>query len=275
MCWDDVLHDGPVPGRLSSEEFAFVRATFLADGTDASVILKELQERDRRLIDATGPIVLWFEHDLYDQLQLIQVIDRLKEHRDVFLVPEDTFIAERELQELTAVLKTAAPLRDDQRKAAEVAWEAFAAERPDGAAALIEGQELSPLPHLRGALVRWLESFPDDHGVGRTERVVLELLESHKHTGMELFHSTNRMEEAAFRGDWSFWLLLSGMNPELVDYVGPDMIRGQWAITERGRAVLGGLADGIEIRGIDTWRGGTHLTTENGWRWAQGRLKRY
>ena len=72
--WRDVLHDGPVPGGLDPDELARVRAAHLASRGWAAEdeALASLRERDRRLATFPEPreIVLWFEDDLYDALQL-------------------------------------------------------------------------------------------------------------------------------------------------------------------------------------------------------------
>ncbi len=79
--WRDILHDGPVPSGLSLAELSRVRAKFLSsEGFGVSAqIQREFAERDdtiRRFSDFEE-VVLWFEWDLYDQLQLIQVLDFL------------------------------------------------------------------------------------------------------------------------------------------------------------------------------------------------------
>jgi hypothetical protein len=80
--WRDALHEGPVPA-VSQSELRRIRASFLADDapSDFATISRWLEERDLRL-DGNGDheYVLWFEADLYDQLQLIQVLAQLEEH---------------------------------------------------------------------------------------------------------------------------------------------------------------------------------------------------
>ncbi len=90
IAWRDVLHVGPVP-TLPSRELAAVRARFLAEsfGGEPASIERELLRRDAALQRAVPTrVVLWFDADLYDQLQLIQVLDRLAAvgARDVTLV---------------------------------------------------------------------------------------------------------------------------------------------------------------------------------------------
>src|SRR3954470_7040692 len=78
LCWRDVLNEGPLPA-VSRERLRGLRARFLADcgwGPPADV-LAALRERDERLDAALaggGGVVLWFEHDLYDQLQILQAL---------------------------------------------------------------------------------------------------------------------------------------------------------------------------------------------------------
>ena len=82
--WRDVLHDGPVPA-VADDELRRIRATFLAEDAsqDATAIERWLEERDKTLTaSAAGELVLWFEADLYDQLQLIQVSQLRFEDRD-------------------------------------------------------------------------------------------------------------------------------------------------------------------------------------------------
>ncbi|HYE88973.1 MAG TPA: hypothetical protein VEA16_21630, partial [Vicinamibacterales bacterium] len=77
MAWCDPLYDGPVPGDVSDDELLRVRARFLAPSEDATAeVVADLQGW-RRAIDHDDhydELVLWFEHDLFDQLNLIQLL---------------------------------------------------------------------------------------------------------------------------------------------------------------------------------------------------------
>jgi hypothetical protein len=77
--WRDVLHDGPLPPNLSLREMSRVRAKFLTElGWAGDRDLgREFFARDsvvEQYADYDG-VVLWFEWDLYDQLQLLQLLD--------------------------------------------------------------------------------------------------------------------------------------------------------------------------------------------------------
>ncbi len=78
--WRDILHEGPVPASLALPALSEVRARFLAGaGLAASfdATLTAFRERDAALagFDQQDEVTLWFEHDLYDQLQLLQLLD--------------------------------------------------------------------------------------------------------------------------------------------------------------------------------------------------------
>ena len=77
--WRDILHDGPVHADLSLEELSKVRAEFITNRGwgEAKAIQQEFTDRDNQLKSYKNyeKVVLWFEHDLYDQLQIIQILD--------------------------------------------------------------------------------------------------------------------------------------------------------------------------------------------------------
>src|SRR6478752_3275244 len=79
LSWLDVLHDGPVPQTQTLEELSDVRARALAGFGWGSYekIRAGFAARDQALAGFSQheEIVLWFEHDLFDQLQLIQLLD--------------------------------------------------------------------------------------------------------------------------------------------------------------------------------------------------------
>jgi hypothetical protein len=90
----DVLHEGPAP-RVDGDAWYDTRARFLADEVASNVeaIRADLARSDRTILEqvekgARGErhdIVLWFEHDLFDQLLLIRTLDLIgRSHRDLF-----------------------------------------------------------------------------------------------------------------------------------------------------------------------------------------------
>ena len=85
----DVLHDGPAP-PVDGDAWHDVRARFLAGAFDAAFddTRAGLMAFDRTVTEngRFAEIVLWFEHDLFDQLLLIRTLDLL-----VRLKPDPTY----------------------------------------------------------------------------------------------------------------------------------------------------------------------------------------
>src|SRR6185503_6202187 len=84
LAWRDSLHDGPVPWTDTLEELSEVRARALAAfGWGAYVEVRAAFARRDAALRRCGEhreVVLWFEHDLYDQLQLLQILAWFARH---------------------------------------------------------------------------------------------------------------------------------------------------------------------------------------------------
>jgi DNA-binding transcriptional MerR regulator len=293
--WNDVLHEGPVPS-VPAARLRELRARFLSDaGWGARpAILAALERRDRsleRALEGRQRVVLWFEHDLYDQLQLLQILSFVDDSAGVELIVVGAFegrpdfhgLGELSAAELETLWALRAPLSDEQLELGRLAWEAFRSPDPTGIEDLL-GRETAALPFLEPALRRLLEELPDSgNGLSRSERGLLEELAAGPAAPGRLFVAVQAREEAPFDGDTWVWRRLaelgSGRRPLLAPAEGgrlsPPPPRGEarrfaattLALTDVGRAVLEGRADRVEVLGIDRWLGGTHLRPSHVWRW--------
>ena len=288
--WCDVLHEGPVPGAISDDELTLVRAKYLA-GSDASPdeVLAELRgwEQSIERLSEFEQIVLWFEHDLFDQLNLIQLLDRLAPRRkrgaDVTLISIGSFpgrmtfkgMGELTPEELAPLFGTRQPVRDDQYELARKAWAAFRSADPRAIEHLLAG-DTSALQFLAAALHRHLEEFPSVvNGLSRTENRLLELVAGGQTDIRSTFPQIHVGETAFYIGDLSYWdraRELAGLSPPLLQITASEsdvpLPAGEFAITMDGRDVLRGAADRIKRHGIDRWMGGVHLNgTGPVWRW--------
>jgi redox-sensitive transcriptional activator SoxR len=293
--WQDALHEGPVPG-LPRPELLRTRARFLADCGWGSrqALLSSLEWRDRQLLDAFRDdleVVLWFEHDLYDQLQLLDVL-ALAEADEVApeLIVVGSFpgkpsfaglgeLTANELETLWPSRRRAAPAT---LRAATNAWAALQAPEPTTLAQWAT-RDTAQLPFLAPALRRLLEELPaPGDGLSGTERRALHAIADGAHTPPAAFVGAQRLEEAPFLGDAWFYRALSALGqgktlletddgtalpppPPLSD--GQRFARLQLRLTAAGEQTLRGEADRVELLGIDRWIGGTHVTPDNTWRW--------
>jgi len=281
LSWRDVLHEGPVPA-LAPAELRAVRARYLAtlgsgEGEGVAEVEAGLLVRDERLAVAIGeaePVVLWFEHDLYDQLQLTQILAGLPdrpEHVELICVgsfpgrPGFAGLGELEPAELASLWPTRTAVVPEHVHGARAAWDVFRGEDPRALARAAATPE-ERLPYLAPALRRMLEELPGVRdGLGRTERQLLEAVATGARTREQAFAGSMAAEEAPFMGDTIAFDRLEALAPLLVT-------SGPLELTDAGRDVLAGRADRVELLGFDRWIGGLHVRADGPlWRWDHGR----
>jgi len=282
--WQDSLHEGPVPA-VARSKLVRERATFLSECGWGSrrAILASLERRDRQYLEALREgvqVVLWFEHDLYDQLQLI---DALALAHEAGAAPEllvvDSFLGELQADELAALWPSRVGSTPATLQTAATAWNAFRAPQPIALADLAT-QGIPELPFLAPALARLLEELPSPgDGLSTTERNALRAIADGATTPITAFVAAQQQETARFLGDSWFFRALTSLGPLLETDDGealpaaPPLSDGnvfarlQIRLTSDGRRVLRGAADRVELIGVDRWLGGTHVTPENLWRW--------
>ena len=277
--WDDVLHEGPVPSGLNAAALRAVRAEFISgqDSTYAEV-MRSFEERDAALENLRGvdEIVLWLEHDLYDQLQLIQILDRLAPHEQppVTAVPDDDYLGLQPAERFSALFAARRPITSAQRIAARDAWDAFRSPNPQRIVEALD--RVTVLSHLGPALQRHLEQFPSrSNGLSRTEQQTLEAVARGVSRVKDVYVAANHeREEAVFMGDLAFLFHIRSLVPRLLALEDQTHVTlgAHVALTDEGRRVLTGDADRIRVCCIDRWLGGVHLTGAAPlWRWDAAR----
>ena len=284
--WADPLHDGPVPGGIDDEALLAVRMEHHA-GAPANP--DNDMRQWRQVIAEHGAydeLVLWFEHDLFDQLNLLQLLPFVRAHvpaaKTVSLICIGAFpgragfrgLGERDPGELASLFPTRTPVTSAQYDLAERAWHAFRQPTPEALDALVGGSEdpqlrtdTSALPFLARALRRFLEEYPwTRDGLSRTERRFMTLAADGRADWPASFPRMHEGEDAYYITDTSFAELaeaLSATAPPLLS----RSIQSP-ALTPEGRAVLDGRSDRVRACGIDRWLGGVHLQGHAvPWRW--------
>jgi hypothetical protein len=275
LTWDDVLHDGPVPAGLELSELSAVRARFIADCDwgPAEEVLEAFRRRDERLAAAAGEdeVLLWFEHDLYDQLQLLQVLDWFatpaRRPRRLTLICRAAYVSHEPADALLAALEAREAVGPAELRLARQVWTAFRASDPNALAALL-AEDTSDLPFAGAALRRFLEEYPwVTDGLARTERQALTAARDNPGSAPgDLFVSAAMREEPRYLGDWSFFRYLDGLRrgPLPLLFEEPS---GGLTLTRVGEDVLAGRADRVRLRGVERWYGGVRMTGGNVWRW--------
>jgi RNA polymerase sigma factor (sigma-70 family) len=279
--WADVLYEGPVPAG-SDDAVLEARRQFHA-GTPEEMRLDPANDmrRWRSVIaahDSYDELVLWYEHDLFDQLNLVHLLSwlrgRLPSRKPVSLVSINAFPGHAEFKglgelspdELASLFDTRRPVSDEEYDVADRAWQAFRAPTPEPLEALRRTRTAS-LPYLAPALDRFLQEYPAvGDGLSRSERRLLSLAGGATIALRAVFPRMHDNEEVYYITDSSLAELaatLSRTSPPLLTIADADGAGG-WslnqtvAITEAGREVLAGRRDRVAC-GIDRWLGGVHL----------------
>lgn len=282
--WLEILHEGPVPMTDDRDALNRIRARhFEAIGwTSYEGALSGFSRRERRLADPNQfrELQLWFEHDLYDQLQLIQLLDFLADQPEWLakarLVQFTQFlgrVSETELLEGGDALR---PVTASQVKLAKQAWLAYRQPDPAAFAALLK-VDSSALPCLGSAIRRICQELPDAaSGLGRSERQILAVLEPGECEPHDLFRACQTAEEAPFMGDASFFLIVERLTrgrfpmvalskPE--EFLLPSQAGDRAAfrsqrlkLTEAGRQALKGEWDRLRDLPEPYWIGGCQIS---------------
>jgi hypothetical protein len=216
-----VLHEGPVPAGLSLDELREERARFISargwggfDDVDA-----EFTRRDATLagFGEHEEVVLMFEHDLYDQLQLIQLLDwfawRHLGSTRLSMVVTDEYLGTLAPDRLRGLFDGRRQVSARELEPGRGAWEAFTSPDPTRIAAFL-GRDTSALPFLGNALLRHLQQFPSvENGLSRSEAQALEAISGGKRVLREAYVASHQQrEEPVFLGDTVFAWYLEGLS---------------------------------------------------------------
>ena len=270
LAWRDALHEGPVPCAISLAELSRMRAQYAASRGygNAIKLFHEFEARDAVIARAAAfeETVLWFEHDLYDQLQILQILvilDALDlEPGKISIIQSDAYLGSLTADELSALYPRRKTVTNGIISAAKRGWEAFTASDP-GALLAHTHIDFHGLPFMRAALRRLCEEYPGpSDGLSRSERQALAAVaQGPVLKPDDLFARAQGREEAAFFGDANFYAVLDDLRRAPSPLIEDE--RDTIVTTALGRRVLGGDADWLAEGGqADRWIGGVHLAAE-------------
>lgn len=295
----DPICQGPVP--LAEDSLLTCRAEFINRAYEADTpegfeeTLALLQTWETSLHQAASRyhrVVLWFEHDSFDQLILCRVLDHFHSAdvpRKLEMVTTDhypgfeRFIGLGQLNgaALQTLWQQRSAITPAQLELGSRCWQALREPHPTGLAALMADPHTSALPYLSAALRRHLQELPAlGHGLGLTEHIVLEQLRSGSATVAQLFRDlTLTLDPRPWLGDLMFWhiieSLLSANDPPIA--VTAQTHHASWPhrqlrLTETGLALIQGETDWMLCHPPTRWLGGIRLgDNQADWRWDDAR----
>ncbi len=289
--WRDVLHEGPITAT-DLAACTRVRVAYLARRFRLAVAEVEAEFAARDAVMAAqaefADIELWFEHDLYDQLQLIQILSFFAaagRTDGLLMVQADDFLGTQRADTILRFAERARPLAAADLDLARSLWADLTAPTPAAIAHRVTTLG-DRLPYAASALARFLQELPaPGNGLSRTEQAILAGIADGTSAPGRLFHAVLAREEAAFMGDLSFFRLLddlascevpliAGLAPPSSD--GDDaerLLDADLELTMAGQDVLAGDDDHVALSGLDRWWAGTRLHGRSVWRYDRGAMR--
>lgn len=262
--FSDPVNAGPLPAviNVSSAEqegqaFLDKRAAYLAETfeQDITEVKARLLEEAQGLRESAryDKIVLWFEHDSYDQLILIRLLAwyfRLPDSWSrLYLMSIDRFegvepfhgfgnLSPAQLASLEGQEKK---LTLHQLNFGHKAWQAYCEHRLDDLWALSQKPNC-PLPFFPRALKRHCQESPWlSDGLNLSQRLALQALDRGASTPVDVFKAVCASDPLPFQGDLMFWpqlrVLSEGDAPAITGF---EDLKDPIALTDTGRALLAG-----------------------------------
>ncbi|HEX9165756.1 MAG TPA: DUF1835 domain-containing protein [Gemmatimonadales bacterium] len=293
--WADPLCEGPLRPWPDDGARRAERAAWLAarGAPSESETLAALEQDDMALASAgrEDEVVLWFEHDLYDQAILVFLLDRLRElapdRTSLICIgshpahPEFRGLGQLSTAELAALLPARVPVTEAMFAEATSAWAALTGGDPLQVHALA-ATGTPVLPFLGPALRRWLAELPSTrNGLSQTEAYGLAAVAAGADQPVHAFPTVQRFESCPWQGDAMFFatlrVLATGPRPLLAPVEGklPRATDRAFAttrleLTTDGRTVLTGRADWCQLARPTRWHGGILLEGASpAWRWEE------
>ncbi|MEP2978847.1 MAG: DUF1835 domain-containing protein [Lentilitoribacter sp.] len=288
VAWRDILHEGPVEGHMPLAKRSESRAKFIQefDGGDLSEIMQGFKERDKTLfyLNEYSKVELWFEHDLYDQLQLLQILDFAHhnlEQQDLYLVQSDTYLGEMDNDAFQALPALAKPVTYEMKAYASKAWSALTHNTPNN---LIRVLDNTDMPFTAPAIRRLVMEYPDSRtGLPTSIFNAFTLLLNGPASIGKLFEHMQNCELAKFMGDLSFAKYIDELGTCLQPLIAGENViystsrasgrqnleqiqnyfKQKIHLTDFGRKVMEREANHVSTNGISRWICGVHLTPEN------------
>jgi Domain of unknown function (DUF1835) len=289
--FSDPYCQGPVPRVKNFAEFLECRVRFITEAYEQPLksARKRLERAYHQLFESHQyeRIVLWFEHDAYDQLILVYLLYHFWRTQTrkgaqppmqrLELICIDRFagiqpfvgLGQLSAAQLAHLWPQRQPVSLSQLATGYQVWQALIAPTPETLFTLATAP-LSDLPLLAPALLRHLQELPSyQNGLSLTQQLTLEILAEQQSSGMarEVFQTlTFEKEPLPFLGDSQYWSVISSLirTPQPALYLSPETTLAPWPervllLTPTGEALLAQQVHWLQANPINRWVGGVHL----------------
>ncbi|WP_339661593.1 DUF1835 domain-containing protein [uncultured Polaribacter sp.] len=251
ITWREMLSEGKTTSDIGSETFWKTRYEFLKSSYNISkkkfidYTLKEYRNLCNQ--KEQDEIVLWFEHDLFCQINMLAVISWLKRYREghqITLVCSGKVkgsakmlgLSQLNKEEILQHFKNRVTLSQDDIEYADYIWQLYCSDSPLRLETVYKFNPMSPFQYLAKAIEAHLQRFPSiENGLNRIENTILKTAENNILTSKkDLVHQLITDEEVYGFGDLQYEhsiktldKLFSSFNPVKLSEKGKEVLYNQ------------------------------------------------
>jgi len=198
ITWREMLSEGKTTSDIGSETFWKNRFEFLKSSYNISkksfidYTLKEYRNLCKH--KDQDEIVLWFENDLYCQINMLAVISWLKRYRHGYQI---TLVCSGKIKGSTKMLGLSqlkkeevhkhftnrVTLKQDDIEYADYIWQLYCSDSPLRLESVYKFNPMSPFQYLATAIEAHLQRFPSiENGLNKIENTILKTAQNHSFT---------------------------------------------------------------------------------------------
>lgn len=230
ITWREMLSEGKTTTDVGSEAFWKNRFEFFKTSYKVSkqkfieYTLKEYRNLCNK--KSNKEIVLWFEHDLFCQINMLAVLSWLNRYRkgyDISLICSGKIgnstkmysISELNKNQINNHFKNRVALSQDDIEYADYIWQLYCSDSPLRLETVYKFNPMSPFHYLATAIEAHLQRFPSiKNGLNKIENTVLETAQNQNFTSKKELISTLIQEQKVYGlGDLQYEHSIDILNP--------------------------------------------------------------
>ncbi|MGA0560017.1 DUF1835 domain-containing protein [Larkinella sp. VNQ87] len=276
VVWREALSEGPVRADVPLTDLWDIRRTWLdvyADDPSMDYGQRVVQEFGKLIQpDAYDEIILWFEHDLFCQINLVFLLAQLGQQprstTKIKQVSVDTFpdmpffkgLGELSGAQLATLHLQAEELTSHELEVAGRVWTAYASMEPLAIQALLDA-DFGRLRFLKTALLHHLQRFPfTENNLNLIEHLLTAILMEGPLPEDQLVTRFLKQDRVYGVGDLSVLEYIRQLNGKLWAYTNEGL-----SLTEAGADVIAGRR---ALNPPERWLGGFYQTGDSPYRWS-------
>jgi hypothetical protein len=307
--YSDPYGQGPI---LLNDNFINTRAKFLHESYDPLFENRQDDSRKAKTLEATltglntandklkqaaqqyKRVVLWFEHDGYDQLILAKLLsfyarNNMPEKLEIISINHfpgsARFIGLGQLppEAIRLLWQQRQTVNQQQLKLGEQIWNALGESSPLPLYEVTKSKDIKHLPYMGAALQRHLQELPSTrNGLSLTEQLSLEMLNEGGISAGQLFKKlVSDRDPLPWLGDIMYWFILQSMIQvtQPVFEISECDLKKPWherllTITDTGKKVLTGTQGWLSLNPPNRWLGGIKLRASHPcWHWNDKEMR--